>query len=70
MRHDKSQDISFVPHLSSKYPFESTFGSRISPHEDFELKFDSDVYLDLNKKFILMTFQKNHWDTKKVPTFQ
>ncbi len=46
MGHEKSQDISFVPLYSSNYPFESniTFGPRISPHEDIELKFDVDVY--------------------------
>ncbi len=36
-----------------------TFASRISPDEDIEFKFDSDVYCDLNNKFILMAFQKN-----------
>ncbi len=56
--HEKSQDITF----------ESTFAPRISPHEDFELKFDSDVYRDLSNKFIPMAFQKNHWDTRKVKT--
>ncbi len=44
LEHEKSQNISFVPHQSSKYPFESTFAPRISPHEDIDFIFDSDVY--------------------------